>query len=487
MNPFDRSLWVSGGLLLLSVLASKFSNKLGIPSLLIFLTLGILSGLPVVGLNLWDQQLAQSLAVVAFIIILFDVGLAMEWRSLKPVLYSGISLATLGVFASMLLVAVMVDTLTPFTFAEGLLLGAVVSPTDAAAVFATLRGSGTRLPTRVQSVLELESGSNDPMSAFLTIALTAYIVHPQPIIGFVPEFFWEMIVGGAVGYGFGYLTVWIINRLRLDFDGLYSPLLIGMVLLGYATAALVGSSGFLAVFVQGVYVGNGRFYRKRTLMRFQNGLAWIMQIVMFITLGLIVRPKEILSVSGTGAAIALFLIFVGRPMSTMLALAFSNFSFRERLLISWAGLRGAVPIILATFPLIAGVGRANAIFHIVFFIVIFSVLLQGTTLGRVAKWLRVDRPGTIKDQEEEQEIDHVISQRGELQEFQVPHAAPILGKSVLQLGLPDDVVIMLIGRDEGMIIPTGRTIIEPNDVLFILAEPEQLAIIPKMFMGELAT
>lgn len=485
MNPFDRSIWIAGGLLLLSVFASKFSNKLGIPSLLIFLTLGILSGLPVVGLNLWDQQLAQSLAIVALIVILFDVGLAMEWRSLLPIFYSGLSLATLGVFASMVLVAVMVSTLTPFSFAEGLLLGAVVSPTDAAAVFATLRGSGTRLPTRVQSVLELESGSNDPMSAFLTIVLTAYIVHPVPVIGFIPEFFWEMIVGGAVGYGFGYLTVWIINRLRLDFEGLYSPLLIGMVLLTYATAALVGASGFLAVFVQGIYAGNGRFYRRRTLVRFHNGLAWIMQIVMFITLGLIVQPKEILSVAGTGAAIALFLIFVARPLSTMIALGFSKFTFRERLLISWAGLRGAVPIILATFPLIAGVGRSSAIFHIVFFIVIFSVLLQGTTLGRVAKWLRVERPGTTKDMEEDEKIEHLLSQRGELQEFQVPHSAPVIGRTVMQLGLPDDVVVMLIGRDEGMIIPTGRTVIEPNDVLFILAEPERLALIPKMFRGEL--
>lgn len=483
MNTFDRSLWTAGGLLLLAVLASKFSHKLGIPSLLIFLLLGILSGLPIVGLRLWDKELAQSLAILAFIVILFDSGLAMEWKGLQRVIYSGISLATLGVFASMILIAVVVDQLTPFTFAEGLLLGAVVSPTDAAAVFATLHGSPTRLSRRAQDVLEFESGSNDPMSAWLTISLTAYIARPVSLISFIPDFLWEMAAGAAIGFAFGYLTVWIINRLRLDFEGLYSPMLIAMVLLTYATAGLVGSSGFLAVFVQGVYVGNHRFYRKRTLLNFQNGLAWIMQIMMFITLGLLVRPSELLSATGIGTAIALFLIFVARPASTMIALAFSNFSFRERLLISWAGLRGAVPIILATFPLIAGISKASQIFHIVFFIVIFSVLLQGTTITRVAQWLHVGRGGREEDEDEE-DARLMLSERGELQEFQVPNNSRIVGQSVMQLGLPHDVVIMLIGRNDGMMIPTGRTVIEPDDVLFVLAEPERLTVIPAMFRGE---
>jgi cell volume regulation protein A len=476
MDVFDRSIWIAGLLLLLSVVASKFSGKFGIPSLLFFLILGILTGLPPIGLRLWDPELAQSLAVLALIFILFGGGLDMNWPNVRRVLFAGVSLATLGVFISMVAVALFVHWLTPFTLMEGLLLGAIVSPTDASAVFATLRSSRTKLPVRVTSTLELESGSNDPMSAFLTLAVTALLLSPHTSASsLIPSFFWQMVTGGVLGFVFGFLTVGLINRLRLDFEGLYSPLMIAMVLLNYATAGLVEANGFLAVFVQGLYVGNGRFYRKQSLLRFQDGLAWIMQIMMFIALGLIVRPQRVLQVAPIGTAIALFLIFVARPLSTLVALAFSKLRFREQLLVSWAGLRGAVPIILATFPLLSGVGRASEIFDIVFYIVIFSVLVQGATLTKVPKLLRLP---AAKPHEDEQLR---LSDRGELQEFQVPTNAVAVGRSVMELGFPSDVVILLIGRENGMFIPTGRTTIEPNDVLFVLSEPDRMKAISHIF------
>lgn len=381
-------LWLSI-LLLLSVLASRASAKLGVPALLLFLAIGMLAGSEGPGGIGFDHPgLAQSLGVVALTIILFAGGLDTHWFDIRPVIWKGILLSTVGVCLTTGLVAWFAAAFLGFTLLEGLLLGAIVSSTDAAAVFTVLRTRHTRLRSKLTALLELESGSNDPMSVFLTVGMITLLTRADTsAMTLFPMFLQQMILGGLLGYGLAKLMVVLVNRAGLEHDGLYAVLGLAMALFVYGLTTSIGGSGFLAVYVAALILAKSEVSYREYLTRFYDGQAWLMQILMFLTLGLQVFPSRIVPVIGMGLVLSLFLMFFARPVSVFLALAGSDLSTQEKVLISWGGLRGSVPIILATFPMIAGVPKAEVIFNLVFFIVLTSALLQGTTVSLVARWL----------------------------------------------------------------------------------------------------
>jgi cell volume regulation protein A len=474
-------LLVGALLLLVSILASKTSGRLGVPSLLLFLAVGMVvgsDGLRII--NLQDAGIAQFLGIVALVFILFSGGMDSRLESVRPVFWRGLSLSTIGVLLTAAIVGISVPYFTELGWREGLLLGAIISSTDAAAVFTILRSKGMGLKGNLRQTLELESGSNDPMAFFLTTAMLQLVMTPDaPLWKLVPMFFLQMGIGAAMGWGMGMLTTRLINRIQLDFEGLYPVLLLALIMLTFAATDFVGGNGFLAVYIAGVILGNDDFIHKKSLIRFYDGQAWLMQIVMFLTLGLLVNPKEIIPVMGAGLAISMVLIFVARPIAVLISLLPFRMSFSKRVLISWVGLRGAVPIVFATYPLMAGMEHAGLIFNIVFFIVLTSVLIQGTTLPIVARWLDLERPaGSRSLSPYDLEISPEL--RGELRRLLVPLGSPAIGKTMISLHFPLGVLTTRIERHGVHIFPSGSTCILAEDRLTVItSKPRDLDVLAK--------
>lgn len=391
---FDEWLLISSLLLLLSILAWKVSNRLGIPALIFFLGIGMLAGSDGPGGIYFDNaQVAQSLGVVALAFILFAGGLETEWKVVRPALGAALSLSTVGVLLTAIVVAVFALLVFHVSFAEGLLLGAIISATDAAAVFSVLGARNLQLKGQLLPLLELESGTNDPMAVFLTIGLTALLANPhESVFSLLLLFVQQMGVGIIMGLLIGWVATWLISRLNLDVEGLYRVFTIALVLFSYGLTALLGGSGFLAVYLTGMLLGNSAVQRVDRLSRFHDSLAWLMQIAMFLILGLLVFPSRLPAVFVDGLLVTAVAVFLARPASVLIALLPFKMPLQEKLFVGWVGLRGAVPIVLATFPLLAGLSKASYLFDLVFFVVLASVLLQGTTVPFVARWLRVTAP-----------------------------------------------------------------------------------------------
>jgi cell volume regulation protein A len=465
-------------LLLASVVASKASGRFGVPALLVFLVVGMLAGSDGPGgIEFDNPALAQSLGIIALTFILFSGGLDTRWAAVRPVLRESMLLSTLGVVITAVLVAVCARLILGCSLLEGMLLGSIVSSTDAAAVFGILRSKNLRLPVRLRSLLELESGSNDPMAVFLTVGMIALIL--QPDLGAARlslMFLAQMGLGGVVGYSMGRVMVFTLNRLDLEFEGLYPAVTLALVLLTYGAAAGVGGNGFLAVYVAALILGNSDFLHKRSLIRFHDGLAWLMQIAMFLTLGLQVFPSRLPEVAASGLTIACVLMFVARPAAVMLLLLGSRLSWRERLLVAWVGLRGAAPIVLATFPLIAGVSKAGLMFNIVFFIVLTSGLLQGSTIGWVAGRLGLIERAT---QPHVDPLELVSNGDRDIVEFSIGASSPANGKRIVDLALPPDTLVLLVERGGIHMIPRGGTALEQGDHVLILTAKEQMTAVER--------
>ena len=379
-------------LVILSILTIKLSNRFGIPSLVLFLAIGMLAGSDGLGvINFDNPSLVQSLGIIALVLILFAGGLDTEWAEVRPILWQGLSLSTIGVLLTALLVGVFVSWVQGFSFLEGLLLGAIVSTTDAAAVFMVLRARNAKIPPRLIQLLELESGSNDPMAVVLTIALIRLLTEPSTSFGELVLFFViQMVVGAVIGIAMGEIMRRSFNALNLELEGIYPVLSMALALLTYGLTAFLNGSGFLAVYLAGLVMQRKPFTHQQSVLRFHDGLAWLMQVTMFLMLGLQVFPARLVPIAWVGLLVSLFLIFVARPASVHAALAFSPMPFREQTLVAWAGLRGAVPIILATFPLLAGIQQADTIFHMVFFIALTSVVMQGTAIPWITRALKIE-------------------------------------------------------------------------------------------------
>lgn len=470
----ENIILVGSILLLVSIFAGKTSYKFGVPTLIFFLGVGMLAGEDGIGgIAFDDPQIAQMIGIISLNFILFNGGLDTDWKAIRPVLKQGIVLSSLGVLLTALTLGSFVYYVTNFTLYESLLLGSIVSSTDAAAVFSILRSKSLALRTNLRPTLELESGSNDPMAYVLTILFLGLVLNPdQNIASVIPIFFQQMILGGIGGLVFGRLSVILINRIKLDFEGLYPVLVIALMFLTFSVIDFFGGNGFLAIYICGLYLGNKYIIHKKSIIRMYDGLAWLMQIVLFLTLGLLVLPSQIIPVIGIGMMISMFLMFVARPVSVFISLMFFKMRIQRRLYISWVGLRGAVPIVFATYPLLAGIEKANMIFNIVFFIALTSLLIQGTSLSVVAKWLKVSRPSEEKElSPSEQFVEE--HPKTEMREIGIGNASHVAGKRIVEIEFPQSAIIAMIKRDDQYITAHGSTVIQGGDVLIVLANSKE--------------
>ncbi len=470
----ENILMVGSILLLISIMAGKTSYKFGVPTLILFLGIGMLAGSDGVGgIHFDDPKIAQFIGIVSLNFILFSGGLDTNWNAIKPVFWQGIALSTLGVLLTAVSLGLFVWWITDFTIYESLLLGSIVSSTDAAAVFSILRSKNLALKTNLRPTLEMESGSNDPMAYVLTIAFLGLVVNQDASAwSVVPLFLRQMIIGALAGFAFGRLSKVVINRIKLDFEGLYPVLVIALMFITFSVTDFIGGNGFLAIYICSVYLGNQDLIHKRSILKMFDGLAWLMQIVLFLTLGLLVFPSKLIPFFGIGLLIALFLVLIARPVGVFLSLLPFRMKTRRRLYISWVGLRGAVPIVFATYPLLAGIEKADMIFNIVFFVSVTSVLIQGTTLSTVAHWLHVALPEKIKPQSS---TDALLAEmpKAAMKEIEVTASCYAAGKKIVDLHFPPSAIIAMIQRADKYITPNGSTVIEPNDVLIVLSDSEE--------------
>ncbi|HUG39472.1 MAG TPA: potassium/proton antiporter [Longimicrobiales bacterium] len=487
MFQVDGLILVGAVLVLFAVASSKFSARLGVPVLVVFIGLGMLAGSEGLGgIEFENYVLANGIGTIALALILFDGGLRTSLGALRVAWKPALALATLGVLLTSLVTGYAAAWVLGIPLLEGMLLGSIVGSTDAAAVFSVLRSRGARLSERLASTLEVESGSNDPMAIFLTVGLLEILLGRMdpgwPLLGF---FALQMSVGGAAGLVVGRLGVEANNRINLDAAGLYPVMMAAVGFLAYGLAASLGGSGFLAVYVAGIVLGNSRIVFQRGIFLFTDGMAWLAQIVMFTMLGLLVFPSRVLQIAPEGLAISAVLILVGRPVATAMLLPFFRFTAREITLVAWVGLRGAVPIILATYPLLMGLPDGRLLFNIVFFVVLVSAVTQGWSLPRVAAALGLDRaaepepPVTL-------EITSLRHIPGDIVDYLVVERAKAAGRLIRDLSLPDGAVVAMVTRGQEIIPPRGSMRLLPLDHVFFVLRPEVRQLVDRLFapLGE---
>lgn len=473
MDGLHTALLTAGLLTVASVVSSRVSGALGVPALLVFLGVGMLAGSEGPGgIAFDDAAVAQGVASVALLYILFAGGLQTHVGEARPQLGRATLLATVGVVLTAGLLAAFAAFVLGWPLHVAALLGAIVASTDAAAVFGVFAGSTVRLRRGLQPLLELESGSNDPMAVFLTTGiLTLLATEGAGPLDLVPAFLRQVALGGAVGLAGGVALARLINRVGLQAEGLYPVLTLGSVPVLFVVAERIGGNGFLAVYLAGLLLASRDLVHKLSIVRFHDGLAWLLQIVMFLTLGLLVFPSQLVPVALPGIVVALFLMFVARPAAVLLLLLGSPFSWRERLFVGWVGLRGAVPIVLATFPLLAGVPEAQALFNVVFFVVLTSSLLQGTTLVTAARWLGVTEPPPALAAVAPDTFGPVA---GLLREIHLADDSAAVGKAIVDVGVPEHALILLIRRGRGWVVPRGTTRLAADDRLLVLGADDAL-------------
>ncbi len=475
----EEVLLICSVILFVSIMAGKAGFRVGLPALLLFLGIGMLFGSDGLGLQFSNPQIAQFIGMIALSIILFSGGMDTKLSEIKPIASQGVVLATLGVLVTTAITGYFIFWLTglvagyeTLTLAESLLMAAVMSSTDSASVFSILRSKGVYLKQRLRPTLELESGSNDPMAYMLTIILIAYIQsNGMNFLDGAISLAVQLILGLIAGYILGKVSVWIINKVNVENQSLYPILLLAVIFFIFSITSLLKGNGYLAVYIAGLVVGNTKIIHKKSIVTFFDGFTWLWQIVMFITLGLLVNPHELLPVAGIGLTVGIFMIIFARPITVFLCLLpFRNFTTKAKLYISWVGLRGAVPIIFATYPLIAGIENANLIFNVVFFITILSLLVQGTTVTHVARWLHLTDAPERKDEfgiELPEEIKSAMS------EIDITKEVLSHGNKLMQLKLPDHTLAVMVKRDGKYFIPKGNTELHENDKLLMISDNDE--------------
>ena len=462
-------LFVAGIILLICAVASKVMYRYGIPTLIIFLTMGMVMGSDGLGgIYFNDPVIAENLCNIGLIFIMFSGGFGTNWKTAKPVAVTSAVLATAGVILTALLIGIFTHLVFGFTFLEGMLLGSIVSSTDAASVFSILRSKNLNLKNGLAPMLEMESGSNDPIAYMLTTVFLGLIIGSKQNIFIILTT--QIFIGVLVGIIIGKIAVWFINNINLDIDGLYSIIVIGIALLTYSGASMLSGNGFLAVYIVGLIMGNNRLVHKVSLVRYFDGLSWLMQILLFFTLGLLVFPSQLLSVSIVGMSISLFIIFIARPVAIFTVLTLFKRPIKDQLLVSWVGFRGAASIVFATYPLVAGIGVANQIFNTVFFISLTSVLIQGTLFIPIAKKLDLIA-------QEETVLKTFTDFSGEiyteLLEISVKQGSIIAEKEIKDIDFPMDILVVMIKRGDKIITPKGTTIIKVGDIIMLAGDNKQ--------------
>ena len=473
---------VSAFLLFISIIAGKAGYRFGVPILVLFLGIGMLFGVDGVGLNFSNPEQAQFLGVIALNIILFSGGMDTKYSEIKPIIPQGVILATLGVLLTAVITGVFIFLITKhfftaitFSLLEALLLASVMSSTDSASVFAILGAKGLVLKERMRPLLELESGSNDPMAYLLTITFIQWVQLGEGSLWSVAGIFVvQLVVGAVLGFGLGWLTVKLINKINIDNEALYPVLMLTIVFIIFSVTDLVKGNGYLAVYISGLVIGNSKFIYKKTSKKFMDGITWLFQIIMFLTLGLFVNPTELIPIFWIGLAVGLFMIFVSRPIAVWLCLApFRKMSLRARHYISWVGLRGAAPILFATYPLTSGIEYGSTIFNIVFFVTLVSLVIQGTTVPLVARKLGLsgekkrDNKLLTFDLELSDDISPSMSEMT-LTEDHLSH-----GIRIMDMPMPKSTLIVMVKRDDHYFVPTGATELEKGDVLLLISESDK--------------
>lgn len=456
------ALLVGALVVLAGALAVRVSTRLGLPSLLLYLGLGVLLGESVIGLRFDDAELTRTLGICALVVILAEGGLTTRWTAVRDAVPRSIVLSTLGVAVSIGVTGAASVLALGVEWRTGLLLGAVVSSTDAAAVFSTLRGLG--LPRRVTATLELESGLNDAPVVIVVVLLSSDAVLNLPEAGALLVY--ELIAGAAIGVGMGFLGAWVLRRSALPASGLYPLATVAFCVAAYAAADVAHASGFLAVYVAGLVLGNSRLPHRRATLGFAEGLAWLSQIGLFVLLGLLVSPSRLPSVVVPAIVIGLALVLIARPLSVLASMAAFRVPWREQAFVSWAGLRGAVPIVFATIPVTEAVPDALRLFDIVFVLVVVFTLAQGTTLPAVARILGV--AGTAPTQEIDVESAPLEELGADLLQVRVPPESRLHGVYVSELRLPEDAAVTLIVREGHSFVPGATTRILRGDELLIV-------------------
>lgn len=469
-------------LLFFSLLVGKTGYRFGVPTLLLFLLIGIGAGSEGLGIEFSSPYVAQYIGVVALCIILFSGGLDTRFSEIKPVVLPGLLLATVGVLLTAIITGFFIYWLTnnviqsvTFSLLESLLLAGIMSSTDSASVFSILRSRGLSLKENLRPLLELESGSNDPMAFMITIVLVQLIQTPD-ISGWevLVVFLKQLLLGALSGFLLGKIAVRIINKINLDNDALYSVLLLTVMFFLYGFTSFIGGNGYLAVYAGGLLIGNHRFVHKRSTLKFFDGLTWLFQIIMFLSLGLLVNPSELLPVAGVGLLVGLFLIIMARPLAVLIALLpFKNMSFKARIFTSWVGLRGAVPIIFATYPWISDVPQAKMMFNTVFFITILSLVVQGTTVSSMAHWLKLSLPVPPKRKLKEFDVEFSEEIKSAMCEITVNENMLRNGRRVMDVSMPDQTLLVMVKRKKKYFIPRGNTQLDAGDTLLIITDNEE--------------
>ena len=397
----ENILLIGSILLFVSIVVGKTGYRFGVPALLLFLLVGMLFGSDGLGLQFHNAKIAQFIGMVALSVILFSGGMDTKFKEIRPILSPGIVLSTVGVFLTALFTGLFIWYLSGmswtnihFPLITSLLLASTMSSTDSASVFAILRSQKMNLKHNLRPMLELESGSNDPLAYMLTIVLIQFIQSDGMGTGnIIGSFIIQFLVGAAAGYILGKLAILILNKINIDNQSLYPILLLSFVFFTFAITDLLRGNGYLAVYIAGMMVGNHKITFRKEIATFMDGLTWLFQIIMFLMLGLLVNPHEMIEVAVVALLIGVFMIVIGRPLSVFLCLLpFRKITLKSRLFVSWVGLRGAVPIIFATYPVVANVEGSNMIFNIVFFITIVSLIVQGTSVSFVARLLHLSTP-----------------------------------------------------------------------------------------------
>lgn len=467
-----------------SILAGKASSRFGVPALLLFLSVGMLSGSDGLGIQFNNIQMAHAIGTVSLCIILFSGGMDTKLDEIQPVIAPGVMLATVGVLLTAAITGFLTWWITGLTMASAgiglissLLLAAIMSSTDSASVFSILRSRNLHLKNNLRPLLELESGSNDPMAYLLVITLIGII----QIGG--PANYWstagilvmQLTIGGIAGYALGKFSVYFINRINLANPSLYPILVVTICLFIFSITYFAKGNGYLAVYIAGLVIGNSKFVHKRSSLNFFDGLAWLSQLLMFLTLGLLVNPRELIPIIIPGLIISFLIIFVSRPISVFLCmLPFKSMSVKDKTFVSWVGLRGAVPIIFAIIPLAEGVPQSRFIFNIVFFCTLVSLLVQGTSLAYVAKWLGlVEKPDPGKPLPQISGVDE-DDIKSVFAEIKLPEDSLHGGSRLIDLPIPENATVAMIKREDNYFVPTGTTRLEENDKLLIITEDNQV-------------
>ncbi len=477
----ENILLVGSILILSSILISKTGYRFGVPTLLMFLVVGMLFGSDGLGLEFNSVKDAQFIGLMALSIILFTGGMDTKFQDIRPVLSHGVLLSTVGVILTTALTGGFVFCLSQY-FGMGLemslltsmLLAATMASTDSASVFSILRSQNINLKHNLKPMLELESGSNDPMAYMLTIVLIQVIgsLDNLDYITIAKDLVVQFVVGGAVGFVMGKCAVWLVNKINLLNSSLYPIMLLSLVFITFTITDAIDGNGYLAVYICGLVVGNSRIAYRKDINTFMDGLTWLFQIVMFLTLGLLVNPHELLDIALVATLIGVFMIFVARPISVFACLLpFRNVTNKARVLVSWVGLRGAVPILFATYPLVAEIPGSMKIFNIVFFITLLSLILQGMSITKMAQWLRLDLPAKKEGNDFGVELPEEIDSK--LKDMTLSADMLVNGNRLADMQIPQGVLVMLIKRGQDFIVPNGQVELKVGDKLLFITDPNK--------------